>query len=50
MQRADRMLAEVFRKAGAADKYRCSFYPGPHKFDLEMQKEAFGWFDQWLRK
>jgi dienelactone hydrolase len=48
MQRADRILSEVFEKAGAAGSYRCSFYPGPHKFDLEMQDEAFAWFDRWL--
>lgn len=49
VQRADRILREVFEKAGAGDKYRCSFYPGPHKFDVQMQEEAFGWFDSWLR-
>ena len=49
MQRADRMLADVYRKADAADRYRCSFYPGPHKFDLPMQAEAFDWFDRWLK-
>lgn len=49
MQRADRMLSDVYRKAGAEDRYRCTFYPGPHKFDLEMQKEAFEWFDRWLK-
>ncbi len=50
MERADRILADVYRKAGAADRYRCSFYNGPHKFDLEMQKEAFAWFDRWLQR
>lgn len=49
MERADRILAEVYRKAGAPDRYRASFYDGPHKFDLEMQKEAFAWFDRWLK-
>ena len=49
MQRADTILQEVFEKAGAADKYRCQFYPGPHKFDLEMQVDAFDWFDRWLK-
>lgn len=49
MRRADDILREVFAKAGAADRYRCSFYPGPHKFDRPMQDEAFAWFDQWLR-
>jgi dienelactone hydrolase len=49
MQRADRIMAEIFEKANAVDRYRCSFYPGPHKFDVAMQKEAFDWFDQWLK-
>jgi dienelactone hydrolase len=49
MERADRILGEVYEKAGASDRYRASFYPGPHKFDLPMQAEAFAWFDQWLK-
>jgi dienelactone hydrolase len=49
MRRADRMLAEVFAKAGAGDRYTCSFYPGPHKFDGPMQAEAFAWFERWLK-
>jgi hypothetical protein len=49
MERADRILTAVYKKAGAADHYRASFYDGPHKFDLEMQKEAFAWFDRWLK-
>ncbi len=49
MERADRMLKEVYVKAGAADRYRGSFYDGPHKFDRPMQKEAFEWFDRWLK-
>jgi dienelactone hydrolase len=49
MKRADHILSEVYRKAGADDRYRCTFYPGPHKFDLKMQAEAFDWFDRWLR-
>jgi dienelactone hydrolase len=48
MRRADRILAEVYAKAGAADRYRCSFYPGPHKFDLAMQAEAFEFFERHL--
>jgi dienelactone hydrolase len=49
MQRADTILKDVYEKAKAADHYRASFYPGPHKFDLEMQAEAFAWFDRWLK-
>jgi dienelactone hydrolase len=49
MRRADRILGEVFAKAGASDQYKCSFYPGGHKFDVAMQSEAFGWFERWLK-
>lgn len=49
MKAADKILSEVYQKAGAADRYRCSYYPGPHKFDVPMQKEAFDWFDRWLK-
>jgi dienelactone hydrolase len=49
MERADRILTEVYKKAGASDRYRASFYDGPHKFDADMQKEAFAWFDRWLK-
>jgi hypothetical protein len=49
MQRADTILASVYRKAKAPERYRASFYDGPHKFDREMQKEAFDWFDRWLK-
>lgn len=49
MERADTILQEVYAKAGASDAYRASFYPGPHKFDREMQTEAFDWFDRWLK-
>ena len=50
MERADGMLHDVYQKAGAMDRYRCSFYPGPHKFDSVMQAEAFDWFDHWLKE
>ena len=49
MRRADAILAEVYAKAGAADRYKCTFYPGPHKFDRPMQAEAFAWFERWLK-
>ena len=46
---ADRILGDVYRKAGAADRYRMKFYAGPHKFDRDMQSDAFQWFDRWLK-
>ncbi len=50
MERADRILTDVYRRAGASEKYRAKFYPGPHKFDREMQSDAFQWMDRWLKK
>lgn len=50
MQKADKILASIFDKAGASDKYNASYYPGLHKFDKAMQAEAFNWWDQWLKK
>jgi dienelactone hydrolase len=49
MKQADTILAEVYKKANASNRYKCSFYPGPHKFDKKMQAEAFEWFDKWLK-
>lgn len=48
MKNADKILRDVYSKADADDRYACSFYPGPHKFDKPMQAEAFAWFDRWL--
>jgi dienelactone hydrolase len=50
MQRADAMIAETFRRANASDKYRSIYYEGGHKFDLDMQKDAFAWFDRFLKE
>jgi dienelactone hydrolase len=49
MKRADAMIRETFERAGAPQRYRCSFYPGEHKFDRDMQAEAFAWFDEHLK-
>jgi dienelactone hydrolase len=41
-------IEAIYDKMGAADRYSGRFYPGPHKFDLPMQADAFSWFDRWL--
>ncbi len=43
MRAAHARLQAHYRSAGAPQAYRGEFYPGPHKFDLEMQASAFGW-------
>jgi predicted esterase len=50
MERADKILQEIYAKAGVTVHYHCHFYPGLHKFDLEMQAAAFDWFNRWLKK
>lgn len=49
MKKADSILQQVFNKAGMTDHYSGRFYDGEHKFDGEMQADAFDWFDQWLK-
>lgn len=49
MQRADQILQEVYSKSGMSDRYSGKFYEGGHKFDAAMQRDAFEWFDRWLK-
>ena len=49
MKKASSILQEVFVKANATDRYEGRFYPGEHKFDKQMQLDAFAWFDRWLK-
>lgn len=50
MKQAERILKEVYTKAGAEGNFKCNYYPGPHKFDKKMQADAFDWFDKWLSR
>lgn len=49
MKKADQILKDIFTKAGAPDHYKGGFYDGDHKFDVQMQNDAFDWFDKWLK-
>jgi hypothetical protein len=42
-------MKDVFTRAAGTDNYQCKFYPGGHKFDLQMQADAFAWFDKYLK-
>lgn len=48
VSRAEVMLDEIYRHAGAAERMRTSHYPRPHSFDRQMQAEAFDWLARWL--
>jgi dienelactone hydrolase len=46
MQAAHARIALHYEQTGLPSRYLGRFYDGPHKFDKEMQKEAFGWLVQ----
>jgi len=48
MREAHARLQNHYAAVGKPDAYTGQFYPGPHKFDLEMQSAAFGWLKQQL--
>jgi len=49
MQSAHQRITDHYQKSGHPEGYKGQFYPGPHKFDLEMQAAAFNWLKQVLR-
>lgn len=48
MKDADKKLKLIYKKVNAEENYCGEFHPGPHKFDLEMQKSAFLWLKRML--
>jgi dienelactone hydrolase len=49
MKNSEEILKSIYSKAGAGGNFKCSFHPGPHKFDRPMQIEAFDWFEKCLK-
>ncbi len=52
MKEAEKILEEVYDKAGSPEKFKCQFFPpgSPrHRFDGDMQDVAYDWFEQWLK-
>jgi dienelactone hydrolase len=49
MRAAHDRLRTHYTRSGHPDAYTGEFYPGPHKFDLEMQEAAFAWLKTRLR-
>ena len=48
MRDADARLQAHYASVGHPEAYVGQFYPGPHKFDLEMQAIAFTWLKKTL--
>lgn len=49
MKEAVGILEQLYSKAGSSNTFASKMYSGPHKFDAEMQKDAFDWMDRWLK-
>ena len=45
---ADRKISSIYEKMGHPKEYVGKFYPGRHKFDVEMQEDAFKWLNETL--
>lgn len=48
MSAAHHRLSGHYSHVGQPQAYTGQFYPGPHKFDLEMQQTAFAWLSEHL--
>jgi dienelactone hydrolase len=49
MEEANEKLRKIYDKAGVADKFAGKFFDMTHRFTIEMQEEAFRWFDRYLK-
>jgi hypothetical protein len=49
MKDAHERLQSHYDSVGKPAAYTGQFYPGTHKFDLEMQSVAFDWLKKQLR-
>ena len=49
MEEAVNKIAAIYKKAGAQNAFSARFYDVPHIFNIEMQDEAFAWFDRLLK-
>jgi len=45
---ANRKITEIYSKSGYPNNYVGKFYPGPHKFNVAMQEDAFKWLERCL--
>ena len=49
MEAAVATIGDVYARMSLADRFTSRFYDVPHRFDVEMQEDAFAWFDRHLR-
>jgi dienelactone hydrolase len=49
MEAAVKVVGDVYARAAIADRFTSRFYDVPHQFNVQMQEDAFAWFDAHLR-
>lgn len=49
MEGSIQKLTDIYRKAGKPDAFEGRFYDQRHIFNIEMQNDAFAWFDRHLK-
>lgn len=48
MEEANQKISKIYEKMQHPENYTGRFYPGRHKFDVEMQEDAFAWLGKKL--
>ena len=48
VEAAFRKIEQCFRKAGVPERQRCRLYDAPHRFDAQMQADAWEWLERSL--
>lgn len=46
MEAAVKGIADVYARAGIAERFTSRFYDVPHEFNVAMQEDAFAWLDR----
>ena len=49
MKESVEKIAAVYEKSGVKEQFSGVFYDIPHRFSMEMQEDAFDWFDRHLK-
>lgn len=49
MEKAGNKLRTIYSKMGADDHFDERYYEAPHSMNIEMQEDAFNWFEKWLQ-
>ncbi|HOD51294.1 MAG TPA: alpha/beta hydrolase family protein [Candidatus Hydrogenedentes bacterium] len=50
MQAAEKKIAAVYGKMGAADRFVCNYYDEPHSLKIPAQDDAIAWLEKWLKQ